>query len=201
MMIQELRRCAATSRNMYTWFRISVQVGRSPRSKAAWKKCDKGGGSRRRMCLERNAAVVGELSQREQEEAEGARPSEASNGLERSTPVILYPKQYAVDVARIRREVDKENNGVTKRSQLDNLVAVHANASERESMIAVASVDTTIAKRQATPRAACKRKKSHKGVVAARMRDYAFQNCTTDTLSDLEGSFPVLSNRILCYLK
>ena len=80
---------------------LRAKVERSPRSKAACKKCNKGGGYRRRMFLERDAAVVKELSRREEEETEGARAPKAPIGSERSTLVALYPKQYAEDVARI----------------------------------------------------------------------------------------------------
>ena len=51
---------------------LRAKVERSPWSKAAWKKCNKGGGSRRRMFMERDAAVVQELCRREQEEFESA---------------------------------------------------------------------------------------------------------------------------------
>ena len=37
----------------------------STRSNVAWKKCNKGGGSGRRIFLERDAAAVQELSRRE----------------------------------------------------------------------------------------------------------------------------------------
>ena len=56
---------------------LRTKVERSPMSKAAWKKCNKGGGSRRRMFLERDAAFVQEPSLREQEEADGARAQKA----------------------------------------------------------------------------------------------------------------------------
>ena len=50
---------------------LRTKVERSPRLKAAWKKWNKGGGSRTRMFSELGAAVVQELSLREQEEAYG----------------------------------------------------------------------------------------------------------------------------------
>ena len=83
---------------------LRTKVECSPRSKAALKKCNKGGNSRKRMFLEPDAAVFQDLSLSEQEEADGARAQKASTELERSTPVVLYPKQYAADVARLQRE-------------------------------------------------------------------------------------------------
>ena len=68
-----------------------AEAERSLWSKAAWKKCTKCGGSKRRMFLESDAAIVQEFSRREKE-AEGAPAPEASSRLERSTPVVLYPK-------------------------------------------------------------------------------------------------------------
>ena len=82
---------------------LRANVERSSRSKDAWKKCNKSGGSRRRMFLERDAAVVQELSRREEEETEGVRALTAPIGSEISTPVVLYPKQYAAEVARIQK--------------------------------------------------------------------------------------------------
>ena len=46
---------------------LHIKVDRLPRSKAAWKKCIKDGGSRRRRFLERDEAVVQKSSLREQE--------------------------------------------------------------------------------------------------------------------------------------
>ena len=142
------------------------------------------------MFLERDAAIVQELSRREKEEAEaeGARAPEASSGIERSTPTILYPSQYAADVARIQRELDADEYGVTKPFRGEKLVAARANAFERGDMAAVASVDASIAQRQATRRATRHRKKARKAAVAAQMRDCAFKNRTPDLLSDDERS-------------
>ena len=185
--LQELRHYIAQHVRVVEDLRAKVE--RSPRSKAAWKKCNKGGGSRKRMFLERDAAVVQELSRREEEEgAEGARAPTASNGAERSAPIVLYPKQYAVDVARIQKELDAEDYGVAKPSRGEKLVAARANAFERGDMAAVASVDATIAQRQANRRAARNRKKARKAAVAAQMRNYAFQNRTPDPISDDERS-------------
>ena len=55
-------------------------------------------------------------------------------------------------------------------------------------MAAVASVDVSIAQRQATRWSARNRSKVRKAAVADQMRDYAFQNRTPDTLSDDERS-------------
>ena len=167
---------------------LRAKVERSPRSKAAWKKCNKGGGSRKRMFLEREAAVVHELSRRDREEADGARAPEESTRLERSMPVVLYPKQYAADVARVQKEMDAEDHGVVKPSRGEKLVAARTNAYQRGDMATVASVDASIAQRQATRRAARNRKKARKAIVAAQMRNYAFQNRTPDPLSDDERS-------------
>ena len=68
------------------------------------------------------------------------------------------------------------------------MVAARAKAFERGDMQAVAPVDATIPKRQATRRAARNRKKARKAAVAAQMCDYAFQNRTPDPLSDDERS-------------
>ena len=68
------------------------------------------------MFLERDTAVVQELSRRE-EETEGARALTASIGSERSTSVVLYPKQYNADVARIQKELDAEDHGIKKPSR------------------------------------------------------------------------------------
>ena len=67
---------------------------------------------------------------------------------------MLYPTQYAVDVARIQKELDAEDHGVTKPSRGEKVVAALANVYERGGMVAVASVDASIAQRQATCRAA-----------------------------------------------
>ena len=176
---------------------LRAKVERSPRSKAAWKKCNKDGCSRKRMLLERDAAVVQELSRRDQEGADVARAPEASNRLEHSTPVVLYPKQYAADVARIQKELDAEYHGAYKPSRGEKLVAARANTLERGEMEAVASVDATITKRQATRRAARNREKARKAAEVAQMRDHAFQNRTPDPLSDDERSLSVLIDRIL----
>ena len=163
---------------------LRAKVECSPRSKAAWKKCSKGDGSRRRMFLEQDAAVVQELSLREEGETEGAHAPTAPVGSEHSTPVVLYPKQYAADVARIQKELDAEDHCIKKPSQGEKLVAGRANAFKRCNMAAVASVDATFAQRQATRRAARNRKKARKAAVAAQLRNYAFQNRTLDPLSD-----------------
>ena len=92
------------------------KVERSHRSKIAWKECNKGCRSRRKMFLEFNAAVVLELSLRENEEAEGARALKESTWLECSTPVLLFPEHYAADIARIHIELDAEDHGITKSS-------------------------------------------------------------------------------------
>ena len=68
------------------------------------------------------------------------------------------------------------------------MVAERANAFERGNMAAVASVDATIAQRQATGRAARHHKKPRKAAVAVQMRDYAFNDRTLDPLSDEEHS-------------
>ena len=68
------------------------------------------------------------------------------------------------------------------------MVAERADAFERGDVAAVASVDATITQRQATGRAAHHRKKARKAAVAAQMRDYAFNNRTSDPLSDEERS-------------
>ena len=184
--IQKLRYYISQHVRVVEDFRAKVE--RSPRLKAAWKKCNKKGGSRRRMFLEREAAVVQELSRREGEKTEGARAPTAPIGSERSTPVVLHPKQYATDVARIQRELDAEDHGIKKPSRGKKLVAARANVFERGDMAAVASVDATIARRKATHRAARNRKKARKAAVAAQMRNYAFQNRTPDPLSDDERS-------------
>ena len=176
---------------------LRTKVERSPRSKAAWKKCNKGGGSRRRMCLERDAAVVRELSLCKQEETDGARALKASTRVERSAPIVLYPKQYAADVARLQRELDAEDHGIVKPSRGEKLVAARANAYERGELAAVASVDASIAQRQATHRAARHRKKARKAAVAAQQRDYAFKNSILDPLSDDERSQSEELGRIL----
>ena len=91
-------------------------------------------------------------------------------------------------VARIQKELDAEDHGVPKPSRGEKLVAARANAFERGDVEAVASVDATISKRQATIRAAHNRRKARKAVAAAQMRDYAFQSRTLDPLSDVERS-------------
>ena len=58
--IDELHRYVAQHVRVVADLRSKVE--RSPRSKAAWKKCNKGGGSRRRMFLARDAAVMQELA-------------------------------------------------------------------------------------------------------------------------------------------
>ena len=55
-------------------------------------------------------------------------------------------------------------------------------------MAAVASVDATIAQRQAICRADLHRKRARKAAVAARMRNYSFKYRTPDPLSDDECS-------------
>ena len=125
---------------------------------------------------------------REQEEAEGARAPEESTILERSTPVVLYPKLYAIDLARIQKELNAEDYGIAKPSRGEKLIAARANAYERGDMAAVASVDASIAQRLASLRAARNRKKARKAAVAAQMHDYAFQNRTPEPLSDDERS-------------
>ena len=57
---------------------VHAWVERSPRTQATWKKCNKGGGSRKRMLLEHEATVVQELSRRKQKKAESARAPVAS---------------------------------------------------------------------------------------------------------------------------
>ena len=167
---------------------IRAKFDRSPRSKAARKKCKKGGGSRRVMFLERDAAVLEELSWREQEEVEAAHPPEASTRLEHSKPVVFYPTQYGADVARLQRELDDEDHGVTKPSRCEKLAAAGANAFERGDMVAVAPIDATISQRQDTRRDARNRKRAREAAVAAQTCDYAFQNNTPDPLSDDERS-------------
>ena len=54
--INELRGYTVQHVRVVEDFRAKFE--RSPRSKSAWKKCNKGGGSRRRMFLEREAAVA-----------------------------------------------------------------------------------------------------------------------------------------------
>ena len=64
---------------------------------------------------------------REQEEAGGARAPEASTRIELSTPVVLYPKQYAADSARIQIKQDAEDHGITKPSRNEKFFAGHSN--------------------------------------------------------------------------
>ena len=141
---------------------LRAKFERSTRSKSAWKKYNKAGGSRRKMFLEREAAVAQELSRREQEEADAACAPAASTESERSTIVVFYPKQYAVDVARIQKQLDAEDHGVNKPSRGEKFVAARANAFERGDIAAVASVDATIAQLQDTRRAARHRNKARK---------------------------------------
>ena len=166
---------------------LRAKVKRSPRLKSALKKCNKGGGSRRRSFLERIAAVVQVFSQREQEESEGARANKASTRLERSTPAVLYPKQYVADVARLQIELGAEDRRVMKPSRCEKLVAACANNFERVDM-AVAFVEPTVAQHQDTRRAARHRKNASKAALAAQMLNYAFQNCAADPLSDEKRS-------------
>ena len=176
---------------------LRAKVERSPRSKAAWKKCNKGGGFRRRMFLERDAVVVQELSLIEQEEANGARALKASTGVERSALVVLYTKQYAADVACLQREMDAEDHGIVKPSQGEKLVIACGNTYERGHMAVVASVDASIALRQATRRAARNGKKERKAGVAPQLIDYAFNNRTPDPLYDDKRSKYEVADRIL----
>ena len=95
--IRELRDYIAQHVRMVEDLRAKVE--RSPRSKAAWKKCNKGGGSRRRMILEGDAAGVQELSRREEEETEGARAPTAPIGSESSTP-LCYSRKNILQTLR-----------------------------------------------------------------------------------------------------
>ena len=95
---------------------LRAKFERSTRSKSSWKKYNKGDVSRRKMFLEREAAIAQELTRREQEEADGARAPTASTGSELSTSVVLYPKQYAVEVTRIQKELDAEDHSLTETS-------------------------------------------------------------------------------------
>ena len=171
-------------------------VERSHRSKAMWKKCKKGGGSERTMFLERDAAVVQELACREQEEAEGARAPAELTRLERSTPVVLCPKQYAIDVARIQKELDAEDHGIAKPSWGEKSIAARANTYERGNVASRTSVEASITQPQATRTAVCNRKKARKAV-AAQMRDYAFQNRAPDPLSGDGRLWSAVIDRIL----
>ena len=105
------------------------------------------------MFLERDAAVVKELSLREQEETDGARALRASTWLESSASVALCPKQYRLNVVRLKKQ-DAEDHGIVKPSQGEKLVAVRANAYERREMAAVASVSASITQCEAIRRAA-----------------------------------------------
>lgn len=92
-MIQELKSYAFTFCNMYTWSRtlaprLNVQFGR----KCAYKKCNKGAGSRKRIFIEPEAAVVYKLSWGKQEEVKGVAVPESSTRLIHSTPVLLDTK-------------------------------------------------------------------------------------------------------------
>ena len=69
-----------------------------------------------------------------------------------------------------------------------NLVVARVYAFKCGDMVAVSSIDTTIAQRQTTDRAARYLKKPRKPAVAAQMLNYAFQNRTTDPLPDDERS-------------
>ena len=73
---------------------LHAKFDRSTWLKVAWKKCNKGGGSRIRMFMERDAVGLQESSQCKEEEAEGAHAKEASTRPERSTHVVLYTVQY-----------------------------------------------------------------------------------------------------------
>ena len=81
---------------------------------------------------------------------------------------MLYPKQYVVEVARIQKELDAEDYGVAESSRGEKLIAARTNAYERGEMAAVPSVDPSIAKIQATIRAARNRKKTDKTAVRLR---------------------------------
>ena len=96
----------------------------------------------------------------EQEEAGGAHAPEASTRLELSTPIVLYPKQYAADSERIQIKQDAEDHGITKPSRNEKLFAGRSNAFERGETVAAASVNTTIDQRQANCRTARNRKRA-----------------------------------------
>ena len=183
--IQELRRYVALHVRVVVDLRAKVE--RSHWSKSTSKKCKKGGGSRRRMFLDRASAVEQELSRREQEELKVHVHRKHRICLNVQRP-WSYTRNSAADFARIQRELEADEYGVTKQSRGEKLVAERGNAFERGDMVAVASVDATIAQRQATRRAARHRKKARKAAVAAQMRNYAFQNRTPDPLSDEERS-------------
>lgn len=74
------------------------------------------------MFLDSDAAVVEELQWRDQEKAEGACALAASTRSGCSTPVVLYPKQYTLDVARIQKELNAEDHFITKPSRGEKLV-------------------------------------------------------------------------------
>lgn len=95
------------------------------------------------MYFERDAALVRELSRREQGEAERSRAQETPNGPERSTPVACCPAQHAADVTHKERELSSEDHCVTKSTQGEKLVAARSNAFEIGRLAAVTSVDAT----------------------------------------------------------
>ena len=83
------------------------------------------------MSLKHDAAIVQDLSLREKEEAGGAQAPKSSIGLEIWAPVVLYPKKYAADLARLQRELDAQDRGIIKPSRSEKFGAAHANAYER----------------------------------------------------------------------
>ena len=141
------------------------------------RKENKGGGKLRRKCIERDAAIDGELATRTvrgtllQQDGVAATANAANATAtaitERSVDALAnsYPAEFANQVRRVSQEMEAEERGVKKPSSNDKLLVARTVAFERGDMATVEACDKIQERRRASKRAARARKKVRKAAL------------------------------------
>ena len=188
--------------------RLRMDIMRCSEAKQRWKRANRSGGVLVKKMRERSQAVLNEIIQRESNgtwldsyaEATTSNPNnsaEANIGgvgtVVRAEALVVTREQekldrIAEDDRRHHARLDMEEAGIKKPSVGDRLIAQRTRAYERGDALAVSSVDSHIAKRQATRRFARHRAKARKAAIKRCRRDYAMKNRSPDPPSDHENT-------------
>ena len=144
----------------------------------------------KKLIAAREVAVERELSLRLDEPDNFDYVQDGANAptppVKSGVPVVLYPAQYAVDVARIEREMEQEEAGVKKPTKLQRLNAERIKAFDVGNLERVQAIDKQVAGKQANRRAARHRKKARKAELKKTLQEYADGKRSIDPPSDNE---------------
>ena len=152
----------------------SLYASMDPPALTRWNKTNKRAGEKVSMREARDEAVWQELERLKNEvrydvsamntqtNLDRAGGSTAGSNAKGNTARAVYSAKFYHDVARIQREMDKEDAGVVKPSHGDLLVASRPRADDRDDLDAFQSAEKLIEKRETKRRAARARKKQRK---------------------------------------